>query len=174
MKPPGAFSWVRVHARVVSEHARPRRRHAVHGPLGLDDEHTLGEEALHFTRWFAKSKYHLMGQFLGELQRPAAERDAATLRDRFCRAITHAHRVHQARGFVTLLLALGVLAAAATAVLNTLGWDAETQALDRAAAYSASASVVLIAMRLLLDRYLERADVAATFLAMQLVASRPA
>lgn len=159
----------------MSEHARRRRRgHAAHGPLDLDDRHTLGEEALHLTRWFAKSKYHLMGQFLGELQRAPGERDASVLRDRFCRAITHAHRVHQARGFVTLLLALGVVAAATTAVLNALDIDAGTRVLDRAAAFSASASVLLIAARLLLDRYLERADVAATFLAIQLTAASAA
>lgn len=155
----------------MSEHARPRRGHAVHGPIELDDDHRLGEEALHLTRWFAKSKYHLMGQFLGELQRPADQRDVAKLRDRFCRAITHAHRVHQARGLVTFFLALGVVAAAASAVLNALEVDASTSALERAAAFSASVSVLLVAARLLLDRYLERADVAATFLAMQLVAS---
>lgn len=159
----------------MSEHSRQSKpRHAVHGPLDLDDEHHLGEEALHLTRWFATSKYVLMGRFLGELQRAPEERDLATLRDRYCRAITHAHRVHQARGLVTLLLALGVVAAATTSVLNALDVDASTRALDRAAAFSASASVVLIAARLLMDRYLERADVAATFIAIQLAASAPA
>lgn len=157
----------------MSEHVRPRRRHTVQGPLELDDDHSMGEEALHLTRWFAKSKYHLMGGFLGELQRSPAQRDPTILRDRFCRALSHAHRVHQARGIVTFFLALGVIATAASAVLNALDMDASTRVLDRAAAFSASVSVVLIAARLLLDRYLERADVAATFIAIQMAASPP-
>lgn len=156
----------------MSEHAGQRPpRHAVQGPIELDEDHRIGEEALHFTRWFAKSKYHLMGRFLGELQRAPEERDLAVLRDRFCRALSHAHRVHRARGIVTFFLALGVIATAASAVLNALDLDASTSVLDRAAAFSASVSVVLIAARLLLDRYLERADVAATFIAIQMAST---
>lgn len=154
----------------MAEHARRRRvRHdPVPGPV-LAHDHRLGEEALHFTRWFAKSKYHLMGGFLGELTGPPG--DTARLRERFERTLRHAHRVHTARGAVTLLLALGVIAAAATTIANLLNVEAPTGIVERAAALSASLSVVLIALRLGLDRYLERCDVSATFLAIQLSAS---
>lgn len=150
---------------------RTVRRHAVHGPLPHDDEHTLGEEALHFTRWFAKSKYRLMAEFLGELVRAPEERDPARLRERFLRALMHAQRVLQVRFGVTFLLALGVVAAAASTLANLLDVAAPTGWLERAAAWSASLTVVLVAARLLLDRYLERCDVAATFLAIELAAA---
>jgi len=140
----------------------------------VDETHRLGEEALHFGRWFAQSKYHLMAGFLGELQRPAAERDAARLRDRYCRALTHAQRVHTARGVVTFLLALGVVATASSALADALGVPAPTGYLERAAAIAGSISALLIALRLLFDRYLVRVDVAATFLALQLTAASAA
>ena len=157
----------------MPEHAdrRARRRHAVHGPFGYEEDHRLGEEALHFAKWFARSKYQLMGGFFGELRRAPDKRDPEVLHDRFCRALTHAQRVHQARGVVTFLLALGVVAAASSAVANALDVDLPQGMLERAAALSASMSVVLIAIRLLIDRYLERVDVAATFLAIQIAAS---
>lgn len=152
----------------MSEHARHRGRKP-HAPTPFFREpgHTLGDEALEFTRWFAKSKYHLMGAFLGELTDPAP-RDAAVLRGRYCKAVTHAHRLHQVRGIVTSVLALGVVAAAGTSVASALNADATIGLIERAAAISASLSVVLVAVRLMLDRYLERCDVAATFLAIEL------
>lgn len=160
----------------MAEHARRRqRRHVVPGPLTLDDDHSIGEEALHFTRWFMQSKYHLMGRFLGELQSDAQEREPEALRARYCRSLQHGQRVQRARGVVTFLLALGVIAAAASTVANLLhlgaGAAATTQLLERGAAISASATVILVALRLLLDRYLERVDIVATFLAMQLASS---
>ena len=150
------------------------RRTASRGPTPFVREpgHTMGDEALEFTRWFAKSKYHLMGGFLGELM--SDRYDVEQLRDRYCRALSHAHRVHQARAFVTLLLALGVIAAAASTVANVLEVTTDIGFLERAAAISASASVLLIALRLLFDRYLERCDVAATFIAIELSAATAA
>lgn len=146
--------------RHVGETARRR-------PVRLN-EHRLGEEALHFTRWFAHSKYHLMGGFAMELTRAG---DPTRLRERFSQTLQHAQRVHQARAVVTLLLALGVVAAAASAIANLLRVAAPTGILERAAALSASLSVLLIALRIGFDRYLERCDVAATFLAIQLSAA---
>lgn len=160
----------------MPEHAQRPRRHVAHGPLHLDEDHRLGEEAMHFTRWFLQSKYALMAGFLGELRRAPDERDAARIQERFCRALRHAERTNRARGVVTLLLALGVVATGATSVANLVDAPelvegdvaATATLLERAAAVAASASILLVAMRLLLDRYLERIDVAATFLAMQL------
>lgn len=152
----------------MSEHAQPReRRRDAPTPFFREPGNTLGEEALEFTRWFAKSKYHMMGAFLGELMDPAPH-DTKLLRRRYCQAVKHALRFHRVRGAVTILLALGVIAATAASVLNALNSDAPIGLLERAAAISASISVVLVAARLLLDRYLERCDVAATFLAIQL------
>jgi hypothetical protein len=158
----------------MTAHAGRHRahRHVVPGPLHLDDDHSVGEEALHFTRWFMQSKYKLMGEFLGELQSASEERDPEALRGRYCRALQHAQRVQRARGIVTVLLALGVLATAASAVANLLdvgdGAASTTAFLERAAALSASIAVALVALRLALDRYLERVDIVATFLAIQL------
>lgn len=140
----------------------------------------LGEEALHFTRWFAQSKYRLMGEFLGEIERAPETRSVPDLRSRYCRALEHGQRVHQARGIVTLLLAIGVVAAAVSTIANALDAPAALAAdvaawtafLERLAAISASVSVLLIAIRLAMDRYLERIDVTATFLAMQLATTR--
>lgn len=158
----------------MPEHAQRRARsgHLVPGPG--DEDHRIGEEALHFTKWFMRSKYDLMGRFLGELCQDPSQRDVDTLRARYRRALHHAQRVHVARGVVTFLLALGVIAAATSAVAGVLDVDLPTGFLERAAAVSASASVVLVAARLLLDRYLERCDVAATFLAIELATARGA
>lgn len=155
----------------MTEHARRPHRHVVPGPLTIE-EHRFREEALNFTRWFAQSKYRLMGRFLGELSSSAEEEDTEALRERYCRALQHGQRVQQARTIVTVLLAMGVVAAAATAIANALGLGegaaATTSFLERAAAVSASAAVLLVAVRLLLDRYLERVDIVATYLAIQL------
>lgn len=159
----------------MSAHAQDRRRgHIVPGPASAEEGHTLGEEALHFTRWFMHSKYHLMRSFLSELRRTPGAREIDTLEVRYLRALTHALRVHRVRSVVTFLLALGVIAAAASAVANALDVAFPTGFLERAAAFSASVSVALVAMRLLLDRYLERVDVSATFLAIQLASAHPA
>ena len=147
-------------------------RHIVPGPLSLDDDHHAGEEVLHFTTWLLRSKYRLMGEFLGDLQADPSARDATILRARFCRALQHAERVQRARGVVTLLLALGVLTTAATTVANALGVDAPLGALEQAAAIAGSATLLLVALRLLFDRYLERVDVAAMFLGMQMTNAR--
>lgn len=155
----------------MSEHAdrRERRRNAP-TPFFREPGNSLGDEALEFTRWFAKSKYALMGAFLGELMDPSPH-DMKLLRKRYCRAVTHANRYHQVRGVVTFLLAIGVLAAAATGIMNALDVEGPVGLLDSAVAASTSLSVLLVAVRLLLDRYLERCDVAATFLAIQLAAN---
>lgn len=156
---------------VTAKH-RARRGHFVPGPFAAEEEHSLGEEALHFTRWFLRSKYVLMAEFLGELAGDPAQRDTASLVDRYRRALRHAERVLLARSLVTILLALGVLAAATSAVANALGVAAPVGVLERAAAFSTSAAVLLVALRLLLDRYLERVDIAVTFLAIQLGSAR--
>ncbi|HUR68729.1 MAG TPA: hypothetical protein VM370_05735 [Candidatus Thermoplasmatota archaeon] len=154
----------------MSSHAghRARRRHAA--PSHRADEHRIGEEALHFTRWFARSKYHLMGEFLGDLVRAPEERNAERLKARYCRALEHAQRVLTARGVVTFLLALGAIATAGTAIANALHLG---DIVARAAAISASATVALVALRLLFDRYLQRVDVTVTFLAIELATAPP-
>jgi hypothetical protein len=158
------------------QHAERRQRrhhHAAIGPLGVDEDHSIGEEALHFTRWFAGSKYKLMASFIGELRRVPEERNLAELQERYCRAVTHGQRVLQARGVVSFLLALGIVATAASAIANLLDVALPTWILERAAAYAASVSVALVALRLLFDRYLERVDITTYFLGMQLTSARP-
>lgn len=128
---------------------------------------------MHFTRWFAQSKYHLMRAFTDEIARAPDEFDGPRLRDRYDRALDHGQRVHRIRSLVTLLLAAGAISTAASAVANALGLGETPGLLDRVAAYAGSATVGLIVLRLLLDRYLERVDVVATFIAIQLSASAP-
>lgn len=158
----------RAYRKTMTEHS-PRREHRSPAPTPFFREpgHTLGDEAIELTRWFAKSKYHLMGAFLGELMDPAPA-DPADLRRRFCKVVRHASRVHAVRGAVTVILALGVIAAATSSVASALDADGTFGFLERAAALSASVSVLLVALRLALDRYLERCDVSATMLAIQL------
>jgi hypothetical protein len=70
-----------------------------------------------------------------------------------------------------VLLAAGAIAATGSAVANALGVGL---ILDRVAAFSASAAILLVAVRLALDRYLDRVDVAVTFIAIQLTVSADA
>lgn len=154
----------------MSEHparrARGLRQRAFH----------VGDDALRFMRWYAGGKYALMAGFLGELDDPPQERDGEALRGRFCAALAHGRRVQTARAVVTFFLALGVvttaLATVATAFFlpDVLAGDVATGRafLERVAAWSATFAVVLVALRLAFDRYLELVDTSATFLAMQL------
>jgi len=162
---------------------RQERRLARRAPL-FDGDHgavrRLGGDALRFTRWFLRSKYRLMAGFLGELESPPEARDEAALRRRFCQAVTHAVRVQRLRSFVTALLALGVVTAAFATVVSivslppALAGDAAAAhaLLSRVAAWSASASVLLVALRLGFDRYLGLVDVSATFLAIEIASAR--
>jgi hypothetical protein len=136
----------------------------------------LGEGALDFAKWFRKSRFDLMAGFYGELAREPGERDVADVERRFLAAIRHGKRVLLARGVVSVLLVLGVVATAGAAAARVL-WvpdaltfevQATLAALDRLAAIAGSITVVLVALRLLFDRYLELVDTSATFLAMQL------
>lgn len=164
---------------MVPEHAPPphlRRRRVAHGPESDDPS---DGRALHFARWFLHSKYRLMAGFEDELAREDPP-EPALLHARFRLAVRHAERVETARAVVTFLLAFGIIAAAGSTVANLLeaprfleGDIATTTLLmDRIAALSASLSVVLVGLRLLFDRYLDRVDVAAIFLGMQMAASR--
>lgn len=155
--------------RVVG-HGRARR---AGGFTGLRH---LGDDALRFTKWYVKGKYALMEGFLGELDEAPEARDAAALRSRYHRAILHGRRVSGARTFVTVLLALG----AATSVLATLAFAAYVpgplrgdvalagDALRQVAAWAATSALVLVVLRVALDRYLEMVETSALFLAMQL------
>src|SRR5581483_683255 len=145
---------------------RKERRLARRQPLFGEDHHgasrRLGNGALDFARWFLRSKYRLMASFLGELESAPESRDEPALRERFCKAVTHAVRVQRLRSAVTLLLALGVVTAAFAGVVQVVSLPAAlaqdvalTRALlARVAAWSASASVLLVALRLAFDRYL--------------------
>lgn len=154
------------------EHAA-RRRARAEPRVNVRD---LGEGALDFARWFRKSKFDLMAGFFGELERDPATRDPADVERRFLQAIRHAKRVLLARGVVTLLLVLGVVATAAATLARVLVVPTVlTQevaltlgALDRVAAIAGSLTLVLVVARLLFDRYLDLVETSATFLAMQL------
>lgn len=151
--------------------ARDRIRHE-----HIDDEargHRIGHEALHFAKWFLRSKFALMEGFLGELEAAPEERDAAELEHRFLRCTRHAQRVLLARSIVSFLLVLGAVATVGTALLARFGTVRIIGALEAAAAIAGSLTVLLLAMRLAMDRYLERVEVSATFIAMQLATARP-
>lgn len=155
-----------------SRHAR-RRRSRIEPRVFA---RSLGEDALDFFRWFLKSKFDLMAAFVGELEKDPVERDRADVERRLVQALRHAKRVLLARGIVTFLLAVGALATAGSAIARVLYVPAvltfEVQAtllvLDRLAAVAGAATVVLVVLRLLFDRYLDMVDTSATFLAMQL------
>lgn len=163
-----------------TEGARIRRREPLfegnHGRV-----RHLGGEALAFGKWFFGNKYRLMASFLGELETAPEARDERDLRQRYCAALTHARRVNAMRSFVTVLLALGVVATAFATIVNVLtvpnfiaGDVAATRyLLERTAAWTGSATVVLVALRLGFDRYLGLVDVSATFLAMQIATATP-
>lgn len=120
---------------------------------------------MHFGKWFAQSKYRLMGRFLGELVEAPQEREMEELRERYGRALTHGQRVHRMRGVVTVLLAIGAGTAAGSAIADALLLG---DLLAGVAAIAGSLTVGLLLLRLAFDRYLERVDVTATFLAIQL------
>ena len=157
-------------------HAR-RRRSRAEPRIHVRD---LGEGALDFAKWFRKSKFDLMAGFFGELEKAPEQRDVVDLERRFLAAIRHAKRVLLARGLVTFLLAVGVVATAAATLAKVL-WvpavltyevGATLAALDRLAAVAGSVTVVLVLARLLFDRYLDMVETSATFLAMQLATCR--
>jgi predicted anti-sigma-YlaC factor YlaD len=162
---------------------RREGRAARRAPLFGEGHHgavrRLGNDALRFARWFFRSKYQLMAGFLGELESAPEARDEGALRERFCRAVTHAVRVQRLRSVVTALLALGVVTAAFAAVVEVVSlpasWAGDVAAtralLASVAAWSASASAVLVALRLAFDRYLGLVDVSATFLAIEIASS---
>jgi hypothetical protein len=95
--------------------------------------------------------------------------------------VSHALRVQRARTLVTVLLAVSVAGTAIATMANVAylpGLSIELSAtkllVERVAAWSASLSILLVAMRLAFDRYLGLVDVSATFLAIQLAGARPA
>lgn len=155
-----------------------RRREARRSTEGRSRD--LGDDALRFARWFTRGKYVLMEDFLGELRKAPEARNEEELEARFARAVAHGKRIQAARSVVTVLLGLGVVAAAFATlarflyVPDPLAGDVAFTAslLDRVAALSASSAVVLVALRLAFDRYLSLVDVTATFLAMQLATAR--
>lgn len=132
---------------------------------------------IRFLDWYLQSRFHLMERFLEDFEHPTTP--VVVLKRRFLRAIRHAKRVLAARGVVTVLLALGVLATAAAGVAEAVwvpdpfepGVAATSTLLARLAAVAGSASLLLLLSRLALDRYLELIDTCATFLGMQLAAS---
>ena len=146
---------------------------------GEDERRLIGESSLRFTRWFLKSKFALMQAFLGELEMPAQARDPSHDRRRFLLAMRHAERALVGRVVVSVLLVFGIVATAAAAVARVLyvpaaltpGVEATLVALDRVAAVSGSLTVLLLALRLAFDRYLERVETTAVFIAMQLASA---
>jgi hypothetical protein len=133
----------------------------------------LGDDALHFARWFTKSKFQLMADFMADLECSPSQRDAEALARRFQAAIRHARRVLLARLAVTILLAAGVIATMGATLAQFLAVPAEALGfLDRVAAVSASATVALVVARLGFDRYLGLVETSATFLAMQIATTR--
>lgn len=141
--------------------------------IRIDDTRQTGEEILHFSRWLLSSKYRLMARFLGDLKTVPSPQRVIELEARYRRALQHGERIYAANGVVSILLALGVLTAAASALADVTGLAAPIGPLERVAAVAASASIALIALRLAFDRYLERVDVVATFLATLLFKAAP-
>ena len=156
-----------IHARL-----RARRRRALPGALRFDDEARTGDEILDFWRWLLVSKYRLMGRFLGDLKATPDASRAAELDVRYRRALQQGERAYQLRSIVSILLALGVLMAAGSALAQMANLDASAGPVERVAAVATSTSVALLALRLVLDRYLERIDVAAIFLATLMARDR--
>lgn len=97
---------------------------------------------------------------------------------RLVRTIAKGKRAARGRLVVTILLAFGVIATAAAAVLNAadaptaLEGDVATAraALARTAAAAGSATLVLLALRLAFDRYVGLVEMDAIVLAMRLAA----
>lgn len=141
---------------------------------------TRDDGEIRFLSWYLRSRFDLMERFLEDLEAPTTPLDV--LRARFLRTVQHAKRVLVARGVVTFLLALGVVATAAAAVVEVV-WVPETfepgvvatsAFLAKAAAIAGSASLVLLLLRLAFDRYLGLVDVCATFLGMQIAVASTA
>lgn len=133
-----------------------------------------GERALDLASWFLRSKYALMAGFAGELREAPGERDAVELEARLSAALERGERGLRVRTAVTVLLAASVLSALVATLaraVDGLVLHDLARLVDQVAAVSTSLSVVLVALRLACDRYLERVDVTATFLAAQLAAS---
>jgi hypothetical protein len=146
----------------------------------------LGDEAVRFATWFAKSKFQLMESFLGELDRRPAERDRAALRERFLHACKHGQQVLIVQGVVTALLAFGVVVTASSAALDRLQTINDNllpglfhlplgelrTLLVSIQAIAGSATLILILARFAVARYLALVEVSATYLGMQIASAR--
>lgn len=120
--------------------------------------------------WFVRNRFQLWEALAAETrERPAT---AASCQRRFARALRQAQRLLVVRLVVTVLLALGLVASVASAVLaaTTPAFlaaqaDAFERLLTRAAALATSVSALLLVLRLLLERALSRYDVVVAFFA---------
>lgn len=135
---------------------------------------------LGFFRWFFRSRFHHMEEYLDELTRDPSEIDAASVRARFLRATRHGQRVLAARLSVTILLTAGILTTTIASVANAVDVpealqgdvDRARDLLERVAAIAGSFTILLLALRLAFDRYLRLLETRALLLATQLSAAR--
>lgn len=123
--------------------------------------------------WFLRDRFLLLHALADEHR--VAPLPPEACRERFERAVRQGRHVLVVRLVVTVLLALGVIASIVSALLATnapaLFADeaaAFSSLLTRVAAYATSATAVLLAIRLLLERVLARYDTLASFLAARL------
>lgn len=136
-------------------------------------------DVLDFGRWYVRNPYRLMRRFASDLGRA---RDAAALQSDLLRTLARAERVLAARLVVTVLLALGVVATTAGAILSRV-WVPELYAgdvarsvgaLETLAAIAAPLSLLFLVARLAFDRYLRLVETCATMLSIELASARVA
>lgn len=151
------------------------RRMADEGPV--EDARVFPGDGRALT-WFVKNRYVLWEGLVEEAQHE--REDPVARQARFDAALKHAKRVLVARLVVTILLAFGVIASVASALIAVAtvpGFEEGAAAADRlfelVAAYAGSASVALLAVRFALERALTRYDVVASFLAPRLTRVPP-
>jgi hypothetical protein len=140
----------------------------------------IGDDALSFAKWYTRNKFQLMESFVGELDKNPMRRDPIYLRERFLDTLRHAKQVTNVRAVVTVLLALGAAATFVGTALDifvaapVIGTTAALtkSVFTQVAALASSLTLVLLVVRLALDRYLELVDVSAHYTAMQLASAR--
>lgn len=125
--------------------------------------------------WFFRNRFILLEALVREAR--ARRAPAAETHERLARTVRHATRLQGAHLAATLLLAASAIASLSSALLATFssGFLSEGAArvdavFARVAAWAGSATLLLLAARLGLDRALGRFEIVATFLAARAAA----
>ncbi len=126
-------------------------------------------------RRLLQNKFRIMENHLDVLEKPVSLREAQAIRLRLERVLRHAGRALVVRAILTTLL---VLAAGSTAISAALSYlspiPGAVDFVQLVAAYAAAFTIVLLAARILADRYLDIVQTITFMLSIEVAAAHAA